>query len=170
MSSGEKRELNFKVELPSGFLVERWNYMENFPAFYPLLKAFLGEVYGSPEKGLTVYQSKYRALDYYRNYRSRPNSYLLILRAPDSSLAGFLYARKKKGGTYIYDIFVKPEYRGMGLGRALLTALSRLSPLPFTADVCHKSLPAFKRWGFSETAPAYAEDGVVWHPVKLTTL
>jgi len=144
--------------------------MENFSAFYPLLREFLGEVYGSPEKGLKVYQSKYRALDYYRNYRSRPGSYLLILRAPDSSLAGFLYARRKGEGTYIYDLFVKPEHRGRGLGRALLKALSLLSPLPFTADACERALPAFKKWGFTETAPAYAEDGVLWHAVELATL
>jgi len=145
--------------------------MENFSAFYPLLRAFLGEVYGSPERGLAVYQSKYRALDYYKNYSSRPGSYLLVLRAPDSSPAGFLYARRRKGGgTYIYDIFVKPEFRGRGLGRALLLALSELSPLPFRADVCARSLPAFKRWGFVEVSPPYLEDGVEWHEVELSTL
>ncbi|WP_457681472.1 GNAT family N-acetyltransferase [Thermovibrio sp.] len=142
--------------------------MENFSSFFPLLKEFLGEVYGSPERGLRVYQSKYRALDYYKNYRAKPNSFLLVLKR-EKEPVGFFYGRHLKNYSYIYDIFVKKEYRGLGLGKELLSTFSRLAPAPYRADVCSKALSAFKKWGFKELK-SYEEDGVLWHLVEAPTL
>ena len=148
--------------------IERWNYMKDFDFFFPLLKEFLGEVYGSPERGLSVYQSKYRAVDYYRNYRARPNSYLLVLKK-EGKPVGFLYGRRLKDYSYIYDIFVKPPYRGKGLGRALVKAFASLTPPPYRADVHRGALESFKRWGFKEL-DSYYEDGVLWYLVEAPTL
>ena len=142
--------------------------MENFDDFFPLLKTFLGEVYGSPERGLAIYQSKYRAVDYYRNYRSRPGSYLLILKEGGRP-CGFLYGRRLKDCSYIYDIFVEPRLRGRGLGKALVRAFAALTPSPYRADVHHGALESFKRWGFKELS-SYLEDGVRWHLVEASTL
>jgi len=157
------------IELKGGFRVEKWERMEDFSSFYPLLCKFLAYVYGSAEKGLKIYEDRYGAISYYKNYRATPNSHLLVLKGPDGSLGGFLYGRKRKVGTYIYDIYVEPALRGRGFGRAMVLALRELSPLPFRADVCSQSLKAFKRWGFKELK-SYREEGVEWHLVEALTL
>jgi GNAT superfamily N-acetyltransferase len=145
--------------------VERWYYMENFSLFLPLLEEFLAELYGSKEKGLKLYQEKYRAIDYYRNYRAREGSYLLVLRSKDGELLGFLYGRSKRSGSYIYDIFVRKSHRGKGLGRFLLNAFTSLASFPIKADVCSKSLPFFLKEGF-KAVREYFEDGVKWYEVE----
>ncbi len=158
----------FTLLLPDGIEIERWYYMKDFDSFFPLLKEFLGEVYGTPDKGLSIYQSKYRALDYYRNYRAKENSYLLILKERGSPV-GFLYGRTLKGYSYIYDIFVSKDKRGEGLGFSLVKAFSSLTPPPYRADVHRGALKSFKRWGFKELN-SYWEDGVLWYLVEAPTL
>jgi GNAT superfamily N-acetyltransferase len=150
---------------PGGFFVERWYYMENFSLFLPLLENFLAELYGSREKGLKLYQEKYRALDYYRNYKAREGSYLLVLKSCEGKPVGFLYGRSKKRGSYVYDIFVEKGYRGKGLGSLLLRAFVSLVPLPLKADVCSASLPFFLKEGF-RALREYFEDGVKWYEVE----
>ena len=162
------RSSKFTLSLPEGIEIERWYYMKDFESFFPLLKEFLGEVYGNPERGISIYQQKYKAIDYYKNYKAKPNSYLLILKSLRKPV-GFLYGRKLKRYSYIYDIFIKPSYRGKGLGKALLNAFSLLAPPPYRADVHSKALKNFKKWGFRDLN-SYYEDQVLWHLVEATTL
>ena len=35
--------------------IERWERMENFSEFFPMLKGMLESIYGSAEKGLKIY-------------------------------------------------------------------------------------------------------------------
>ena len=144
--------------------VERWERMENFNKFLPMLKEFLGEIYGSPERGLQIYQSRYKVLDYYKNYRARPNSYLLVAKFKGEPV-GWLYGRKRKEGGYVYDLFVKKEFRGKGIGRKLIEAFEKQVGLPLTAETHSKALEAFKALGFKPKR-SYFEDGVEWFFVE----
>ncbi|WP_456435422.1 N-acetyltransferase family protein [Thermovibrio ammonificans] len=144
--------------------IERWNFMKNFDSFYPMFRRFLADIYGSAERGLSIYQSRYRAVDYYRNYRVRPNSYLLVATVGREPV-GWLYARRKKDHTYIYDIFVKPEFRKRGVGRALVDEVEKLAGGPLVAETHEGAVEALKSWGFTVEG-GYEEDGIKWFVVK----
>ena len=58
--------------------IERWKKMEDFESFFPMLKGMLEAIYGDAQRGLKIYEERYDAINYYRNYRATPNSYLLI--------------------------------------------------------------------------------------------
>ncbi len=135
--------------------------MENFEKFFPMLKDMLAAAYGSAEKGLKVYEEKYDAINYYRNYRARPNSFLLVAEEKGEPV-GFLYARRRRHETYLYDIYVKPEYRKRGIGKALVEELERLAGKPIKTDTHDGAKGFFERLGFKELR-TYEEDGVRWH-------
>ena len=102
--------------------IERWERMENFSEFFPMLKGMLESIYGSAEKGLKIYKERYDAINYYRKYQMAPNSFLLIAKK-NNKIVGFLYARRKRNHTYLYDIFVKPEHRRQGIARRMIETL-----------------------------------------------
>jgi GNAT superfamily N-acetyltransferase len=142
--------------------IRRWCEMEDFNSFFPMLKDMLKHAYGSEEKGLRIYRERYDAVNYYRNYRARPNSFLLVAENEKGKPVGFLYARRRRNDTYLYDIYVKPEYRGKGIGRALVEKLRELAGGPIVTDTHSGAKPFFERLGF-RSVKTYEEDGVVWH-------
>lgn len=139
--------------------------MVDFDSFFPMLKGMLKEIYGSEEKGLQIYSERYDAVNYYKNYSARPNSYLLVAKNEFGEPIGFLYARRKKNHTYLYDIFVKPEYRKKGVARELLKTLEELAGAPVRADTHAGALSAFKKLGF-KVLKEYSEDGIKWYLVE----
>ena len=79
-----------EVKTKEDIIVERWKRMEDFERFFPMLKGMLEAIYGSAEKGLKIYQERYDAINYYKNYRARPNSYLLVAKNEKGEPIGFL--------------------------------------------------------------------------------
>jgi GNAT superfamily N-acetyltransferase len=144
--------------------IERWKKMEDFESFFPMLKGMLEAIYGDAQRGLKIYEERYDAINYYRNYRAPPNSYLLIAKE-DGKPIGFLYARRKRNHTYLYDIYVKPEYRKRGVARRLIESLEKIAGKPIRADTHEKALPAFKKLGF-KVLKEYTEDGIRWFLVE----
>jgi GNAT superfamily N-acetyltransferase len=145
--------------------IERWKSMEDFNSFFPMLKGMLSAIYGSAEKGLKIYSERYDAVNYYRNYRARPNSYLLVAKNENGEPVGFLYARRKKNHTYLYDIFVKPEYRKKGVAKKLIATLEDMAGGPIRADTHAGALKAFERLNF-KVLKEYKEDGIKWYLVE----
>jgi len=152
-----------KVKLP--VKIERWEYMKDWNAFFPMLKGMLEAIYGDAERGLKIYQERYRAVDYYKNYRSAPNSYLLIAKNEKGEPIGFLYARRKRNHTYLYDIYVKPEYRGKCIGKTLIDTLEKTAGGPIRADTHERAVEAFKKMGF-KVLKDYLEDNIKWYLVE----
>ena len=144
--------------------IERWERMENFSEFFPMLKGMLESIYGSAEKGLKIYRERYDAINYYRKYQMAPNSFLLIAKK-DNKIVGFLYARRKRNHTYLYDIFVKPEYRKQGIARRMIETLEKLAGKPIRADTHEGALKAFKKLDF-KVIKEYLEDGIRWYLVE----
>ncbi|RUM45667.1 MAG: hypothetical protein DSY35_00445 [Desulfurobacterium sp.] len=145
--------------------VERWKYMEDFNAFFPMLKGMLEAIYGSAERGLKIYSERYDAVNYYKNYRARPHSYLLVAKNERGEPIGFLYARRKKNHTYLYDIFVKPEYRKKGVARKLIGTLEKMAGGPIRADTHAGALKAFQKLNF-KVLKEYLEDGIKWYLIE----
>ena len=125
--------------------IERWERMENFSEFFPMLKGMLESIYGSAEKGLKIYKERYDAINYYRKYQMAPNSFLLIAKK-NNKIVGFLYARRKRNHTYLYDIFVKPEHCKQGIARRMIETLEKLAGKPIRADTHEGALKALKGW------------------------
>jgi len=144
--------------------IERWERMENFSEFFPMLKGMLESIYGSAEKGLKIYKERYDAINYYRKYQMAPNSFLLIAKK-NNKIVGFLYARRKRNHTYLYDIFVKPEYRKQGIARRMIETLEKLAGKPIRADTHEGALKAFKKLDF-KVIKEYLEDGIRWYLVE----
>ncbi|HID79230.1 MAG TPA: GNAT family N-acetyltransferase [Aquifex aeolicus] len=144
--------------------VERWFQMEDFENFFPMLKDMLKAIYGDAQKGLKIYQERYDAINYYKNYRATPNSFLLVAKEGEKPI-GFLYARRKRNHTYLYDIYVKPEYRKKGVARKLVETLEKLAGKPIRADTHEKAIPAFRKLGF-KVLKEYSEDGIRWFLVE----
>jgi ribosomal protein S18 acetylase RimI-like enzyme len=140
--------------------------MENFRDFSPLLKQMLKEIYGSEEKGLKIYTERYNAINYYRNYSAKPNSILLVAETPDGKPVGFLYARKFKDHIYLYDISVDKNFRGKGIGTALVKYLLENFGRPIVTDTHRGAKSFFERLGF-KVRKSYTEDGVEWFTMKL---
>ena len=138
--------------------------MEDFESFFPMLKGMLEAIYGDAQRGLKIYEERYDAINYYRNYRATPNSFLLVAKDGDKLIA-FLYARRKRNHTYLYDIYVKPEYRKKGVAKKLIETLEKLAGKPIRADTHEKALYAFKRMGFN-VLKEYTEDGIRWFLVE----
>jgi len=139
--------------------------MEDFNSFFPLLEKMLEAIYGSPAKGLKIYQERYRAIDYYKHYKALPNSYLLVAKNEKGEPIAFLYARRKKNHTYLYDIFVKPQYRKKGIAKKLIETLERLAGGPIRADTHEGALKAFQKMGF-KVLKEYFEDGIRWYLIE----
>jgi len=133
--------------------------MEDFNAFFPMLKGMLEAIYGSAERGLKIYSERYDAINYYKNYRARPHSYLLVAKNEKGEPIGFLYARRKKNHTYLYDIFVKPEYRKKGVAKKLISTLEKMAGGPAGA------LKAFQKLNF-KVLKEYLEDGIKWYLIE----
>ena len=144
--------------------VERWLKMEDFENFFPMLKDMLKAIYGDAQKGLKIYEERYDAINYYKNYRATSNSFLLVAKESERPI-GFLYARRKRNHTYLYDIYVKPEYRKKGVAKMLIETLEKLAGKPIRADTHEKALPVFKRLGF-KVLKEYTEDGIRWFLVE----
>ncbi len=144
--------------------IRRWKRMEDFKNFFPLLREMLGSVYGSEEKGIKIYAQKYNAINYYKNYKAKSNSFLLVAELKGQPV-GFLYARKRKDHTYLYDIFVEKELRGKGVGKMLIAELEKISGIPIRADTHSKALDFFRKLGF-KILKTYQEDGVDWFLVE----
>jgi len=144
--------------------IERWERMENFSEFFPMLKGMLESIYGSAEKGLKIYKERYDAINYYRKYQMAPNSFLLIAKK-NNKIVGFLYARRKRNHTYLYDIFVKPEHRRQGIARRMIETLEKLAGKPIRADTHEGALKAFKKLDF-KVIKEYLEDGIRWYLVE----
>jgi len=145
--------------------VERWLQMEDFESFFPMLRGMLGAIYGDPERGLKIYEERYDAINYYRRYSATPNSYLLVAKNEKGEPIGFLYARRKKNHTYLYDIYVKPEYRKRGVAKTLIETLEGLAGKPIRADTHEGALKAFQKMGF-KVLKEYTEDGIRWFLVE----
>jgi len=145
--------------------VERWEYMKDFDSFFPMLKGMLEAIYGSAERGLKIYQERYRAVDYYKNYRAAPNSFLLIAKNEKGEPIVFLYARRKKNHTYLYDIYVKPQYRKRGVAKKLIETLEKMAGGPIRADTHEGALKAFQKMGF-KVLKEYLEDGIKWYLIE----
>ena len=145
--------------------IERWTRMEDFHSFFPMLKDMLEAIYGSTERGLKIYQERYGAIDYYKHYKALPNSYLLVAKNEKGESVGFLYARRKKNHTYLYDIFVKPQYRKKGIAKKLIETLERLAGGPIRADAHEGALKAFQKMGF-KVLKEYFEDGIRWFLIE----
>lgn len=66
-------------------------------------------------------------------FGEQPNVYGLVASTPDDRVAGFaLYflnfsTWEGVNGIYLEDLFVRPEYRGTGLGKALLQSLAAIA-------------------------------------------
>ncbi|RTZ68645.1 MAG: hypothetical protein DSZ30_03945 [Aquificaceae bacterium] len=144
--------------------IERWLKMEDFENFFPMLKDMLKAIYGDARRGLKIYEERYDAVNYYKNYRATPNSFLLVAKEGENPI-GFLYARRKRNHTYLYDIYVKPEYRKKGVARMLIETLEKLAGKPVRADTHEKALPAFRKLGF-KVLKEYTEDGIRWFLVE----
>lgn len=130
-----------------------------------MLRGMLEAIYGSAERGLKIYSERYDAVNYYKNYKAKPNSYLLIAKNEKGKPIGFLYARRKKNHTYLYDIFVKPEFRKRGVAKKLIAALEELAGKPIRADTHKGALEAFKKMGF-KVLKDYVEDGINWYLIE----
>jgi len=154
-----------EVKTKQDITVERWEKMEDFERFFPMLKGMLEAIYGSAEKGLKIYQERYDAINYYKHYRARPNSNLLVAKNEKGEPIGFLYARRKRNHTYLYDIYVKPEYRRKGVAKRLIEELERLAGKPVRADTHEGALKAFEKLGF-KVLKDYWEDGVHWFLIE----
>ena len=152
-----------KVKIP--LKIERWEYIKDWKAFFPMLKGMLEAIYGDAQRGLKIYQERYRAIDYYKNYRATPNSFLLVAKDEKGEPIGFLYARRKRNHTYLYDIYVKPEYRGQGVGKELIAFLEKIAGGPVRADTHDGAVEAFKRMGF-RVLKDYLEDNIRWYLVE----
>ncbi len=146
-------------------IIERWEYMKDFKSFFPMLKEMLAAIYGSAQRGLKIYSERYDAINYYKHYRATPNSYLLIAKNKRGEPIGFLYARRKKNHTYLYDIYVKPAYRRQGVARKLIQTLEKWAGGPIRADTHDGALEAFKKMGF-KVLKEYLEDGIKWYLIE----
>jgi GNAT superfamily N-acetyltransferase len=145
--------------------VERWLKMEDFESLFPMLKGMLEAIYGNAERGLKIYTEQYDAVNYYKNYKARPNSYLLIAKNERDEPIGFLYARRKRNHTYLYDIYVKPEYRKKGVAKTLIETLEKLAGKPIRANTHQGALKAFQKMGF-RVLKEYTEDGIKWYLIE----
>jgi len=154
-----------EVKTKEDITVERWKRMEDFERFFPMLKGMLEAIYGNAEKGLKIYQERYDAINYYKHYRARPNSNLLVAKNEKGEPIGFLYARRKRNHTYLYDIYVKPDYRRKGVAKRLIEELERLAGKPVRADTHEGALKAFEKLGF-KVLKDYWEDGVHWFLIE----
>jgi len=141
--------------------VVRAESMDDWEAFEKILRILLEEIYGSADRGMEIYEEKYGAITYYRNYRARKNSYLLLAEL-EGELIGFLYGRKFRNYSYIYDIAVLPEHRGKGVGRKLVEEFLSLVRPPIYADVQENAVGFFKKLNF-RILRSYEEDGVLWY-------
>ena len=145
--------------------IERWKKMEDFNSFFPMLKGMLEAIYGEAQKGLKIYQERYDAINYYKNYKARPNSFLLVAKNEKGEPIAFLYARRKRNHTYLYDIYVKPQYRGQDVAKKLIRELEKLAKGPIRADTHEGALKAFQKMGF-KVLKDYWEDGVHWFLIE----
>jgi len=135
--------------------------IESWEGFEKLLRVLLEEIYGSAERGMKIYEEKYGAITYYKNYRVKKNSYLLLAEI-DGEIVGFLYGRKFRNYSYLYDIAVLPEHRGKGVGRKLVEEFVSLVGPPIYADVQENAVEFFKKLNF-RILSSYEEDGVIWY-------
>jgi GNAT superfamily N-acetyltransferase len=65
-------------------------------------------------------------------FGSRPAAEVLIARIEDTAVGFALYFQNfstfvGRPGIHLEDLFVRPEYRGKGIGRALLTAVAKIA-------------------------------------------
>jgi len=139
--------------------------MRNWDAFFPMLRGMLEAIYGDAERGLKIYEERYDAINYYKHYRAKPHSYLLIAKNEKGEPVGFLYARRKRNHTYLYDIYVKPEYRRRGVAKKMLEVLENLARGPIRADTHEGALKAFQKMGF-KILKDYYEDGIHWFLIE----
>jgi GNAT superfamily N-acetyltransferase len=94
--------------------------------------------------------------------RSVANSLALGLYAPDGSQAGFARAITDRAVyAHLADVFVSPEYRGQGLGQALVAAL-----------LDHPELRTVATWTLStrDAQGLYARFGFMVHPAPQTQM
>jgi len=139
--------------------------MKDWDAFFPMLKGMLEAIYGDAERGLKIYEERYDAINYYKHYRAKPHSYLLIAKNEKGEPIGFLYARRKRNHTYLYDIYVKPEYRRQGIAKMMIEALEKMAGGPIRADTHEGALKAFQKMGF-KVLKDYYEDGIHWFLIE----
>jgi len=139
--------------------------MKNWDAFFPMLRGMLEAIYGDAERGLKIYEERYDAINYYKHYRAKPHSYLLIAKNEKGEPVGFLYARRKRNHTYLYDIYVKPEYRRQGIAKMMIEALEKMAGGPIRADTHEGALKAFQKMGF-KVLKDYYEDGIHWFLIE----
>lgn len=139
--------------------------MKDWNSFYPMLKGMLEAIYGDAEKGLKIYEERYDAINYYKHYRAKPHSYLLIAKNEKGEPIGFLYARRKRNHTYLYDIYVKPEYRRKGVAKKMIETLEKIAGGPIRADTHEGALKAFQKMGF-KVLKDYYEDNIHWYLIE----
>jgi len=151
----------------------------SFRAVRPEDEAFLLEVYGSTraeELALTGWDPEQRdaflkmQLDaQHVHYRGQYPSaqYLVVLL--DSGPVGRLYLADKDSEIRILDVTILPEYRGAGIGTALVRDLMALSaaagkPLTIYVETFNRSLGLFERLGFVRSGEAGYSLLLQWNP------
>ncbi len=85
-------------------------------------------------------------------FAAEPRLFGHVVEAPDGSLAGFAlwyvtYSTwEGQHGIYLEDLFVRPQHRGSGLGKALLAALA--------AEAASRGYPRVEWWVLDWNEPA----------------
>ncbi len=77
---------------------------------------------------------------------------LVLVAEVDGSIAGFARIKEEEGVYFLKEIYVSPEFRGRGIGRALLRACEERAGSRIYASVIPANLPAldfFIREGYS---------------------
>lgn len=142
--------------------IDRMYFWEDFKK---LVEALVENIYGDVRYGMEIYEKKYGAISFYKNYVKRKNYYILVA-FEESKPIGFLSGRKFERYSYIYDIVVEEARRGQGIGKALVETFESLVGRPIRADVQEKALRFFEKLGF-KVLNTYVEDNVVWYSVIL---
>jgi ribosomal protein S18 acetylase RimI-like enzyme len=90
----------------------------------------------------------------------------------DNQPAGYLYVSKAGGAVQVLDIALLPEYRCVGIGTALMTALmSDAAELnqpvqSYVAQYNYRALRFYKRLGFSEVDDRGLHYLMEWEPIR----
>src|SRR5215471_9771371 len=140
---------------------------------------FLLEVYGSTraeELALTGWEQQQRdaflkmQLDaQHVHYRGQYPSAQYIVVLLDGSRVGRLYIADRDSEIRILDVTILPEYRGAGIGTALVRHLMALSsaagkPLTIYVETFNRSLGLFERLGFVRSGENGYSLLLQWNP------
>ena len=111
-------------------------------------------------------------LQYHQYHRAYPDPSHLILTAP-SGLAGLVYlasAETDQGpGLRLINFQIQEDFRGQGLGQALLAQMQRLKrPLLLSVEKSNPAIGLYHRMGFAPYGDNGMSWAMVWQPVSQT--